>query len=291
MGSAVGNNLNDTFGKNDPPAPPNYFGAAVGQGQANLQSAITNYLLGNSNQVTPFGSLNSQQTGSFNLPSINIPGVGQIPSMDIPTFTQTTTLSPQQQAIFDQQQKAKGDLANLTAGQTANVSNALSQPYSYANAGDLQDKVQNAIMSRLQPQFDRDEEALRSRLANQGIAAGSDAYNKDWTLFNQAKNDASTQAVLAGMQAAPYALQQDAYLRAQPLNELMALMNGSQVQMPQFQQPFSLGVQPGNYQAATSALGDYQTDVFNYQNQQTANTLNAILNGGAMAYKMGGFGK
>lgn len=59
-------------------------------------------------------------------------------------------------------------------------------------------KVEDALYSRLNPQFDRQENAMRSRLANQGITNGSEAYNNDVDSFNRAKNDARQQAILAG---------------------------------------------------------------------------------------------
>lgn len=61
-------------------------------------------------------------------------------------------------------------------------------------------RVEEALMSRLNPTLDTDTAALRSRLLNSGIEIGTDAYNREMTLDNQKRNDARMQAVLAGGQ-------------------------------------------------------------------------------------------
>ena len=61
-------------------------------------------------------------------------------------------------------------------------------------------RVEEALMARLNPQFANDEQALRTRLLNSGIEVGTDAYNREMTLQNQKQTDARMQAVLAGGQ-------------------------------------------------------------------------------------------
>lgn len=62
------------------------------------------------------------------------------------------------------------------------------------------DAVTNAMLSRSEPQFQRDEELTRTRLMNQGLAAGSEASNYDLDTLNRSRNDARQQAILAGGQ-------------------------------------------------------------------------------------------
>ena len=59
-------------------------------------------------------------------------------------------------------------------------------------------KVEDATYDRFDKRFAKDEESLRTRLANQGLTVGSDAWNAEFEAFNQAKNDARNQAILAG---------------------------------------------------------------------------------------------
>jgi hypothetical protein len=61
-------------------------------------------------------------------------------------------------------------------------------------------RVEDAIMSRINPQYQNDESALRTRLLNSGIEVGTDAYNREMNNFSQRLNDARMQAVLAGGQ-------------------------------------------------------------------------------------------
>jgi hypothetical protein len=61
-------------------------------------------------------------------------------------------------------------------------------------------EAQDAIMARLRPELDRSRASLDSRLANQGIELGSEAYRTAQTQEQQRGNDAQTQAVLAGFQ-------------------------------------------------------------------------------------------
>lgn len=274
-----------TLGKSDPPPAPNYFGAAVGQGGANIQSAIANYLLSNPNQVTPYGTLQSTQSGSFNIPGMSIPGVGQIPDMTIPTFTKETNFTPEGQARFDQGQRISDALGNLAESGLDRVGAAQSQPFGFGSADELQDKAEKALMSRLTPIMDRQEDALRTRLANQGIGIGSEAYNKDIEAFGRGRNDATMQAILQAYQTRPQTIQEEAYLRSQPLNELNSLRTGSAVQMPQFQQPFALGVQPGNIAGAASQAGQYDVDVWNAQQARNNQLFN--LGGNLGLYSFG----
>lgn len=60
--------------------------------------------------------------------------------------------------------------------------------------------VEDALYARLNPQLQRDEQDLRTRLLNSGIEVGTDAYNREMQLQNQKANDARMQVVLAGGQ-------------------------------------------------------------------------------------------
>ena len=61
-------------------------------------------------------------------------------------------------------------------------------------------RVEEALMSRLNPQLQQDESALRTRLLNSGIEVGTDAYNREMNNFGQKQNDARMQTILAGGQ-------------------------------------------------------------------------------------------
>lgn len=156
------------------------------------------------------------------------------------------TLTPEQQALLDQDNRIKSQLGAAAESGIARVTNAMGQPFdtsqmaafrevpqgggaptpggaeSYNPAaanytrniqgGNIQTRLPNsdygaqrtsveeAILSRVNPQLQRDRQMLDQRLANQGIMPGSEAYNTAIDEANRAAVDARYQAVLAGGQ-------------------------------------------------------------------------------------------
>jgi len=220
-------------GKPKAPAAPDYAAAATNQGKANVDSAIASNYLNQVNQVGPDGSL----TYSYDkTKGYTDPTTGKF----IPQATATTTLSPEQQQLYDQQNqistalndqalKGIGYVADSTAhpleaSQFGQLQSGPAVPQGYTNsvaAGPLQnsydfskvgampssdnfqserDQVTQALMSRLQPQIDADRQAQEARLANQGINLGSSAYGTANDQLEKNVNDQRLAAVLAGSQ-------------------------------------------------------------------------------------------
>lgn len=175
-----------------------------------------------------------------------------------------------------------------------------------------QARAEEAYMSRLNPQFQRDEEALRARLINQGIGQGSQAYQREMDTFNQMRNDARQQAILAGQQFGGTAQQQALQRRNQliqeydaqrnaPLNEYIGLTSGVQVQNPQFTSQSYGGAQPVDYAGLVNQ--NYQNQMAQYNARQAgSNNLMGSLfglggsflaaptsGGGSIAGKLFGF--
>jgi hypothetical protein len=97
---------------------------------------------------------------------------------------------------------------------------------------------QDAYMQRLAPQLEQNREATQARLANQGIAPGTQAYENAMRQQAQRENDlllgATTQGFGVGSQANQQAFNQEMTKYNMPLNTLSALRSGSQVQNPSF---------------------------------------------------------
>lgn len=70
-----------------------------------------------------------------------------------------------------------------------------------AQAKATQNAVYSQATSRLDPQYGQAQDDLTSRLANQGIAVGSDAYNRAQGNQDRAKTDAYNQANYSAIQA------------------------------------------------------------------------------------------
>lgn len=288
QGARVDAPLFNDMGKSSPPPPPDYTGAARAQGGANLQSTIASYILNNPTQITPYGTLSNRQTGSF-----TIPGAEGNSPVDVPTFTSSIDFTPEGKARFDQEQRIIGNLGGVAENVTGRVGESFAQPFSLGSADQAQSKAESAILSRLQPQLDRARSMRETQLANQGLAMDSEAYRNSMTDLGQQENDARMQAVLQGFNVRPQVIQEEAYLRNLPLNELNALRSGSQITNPQFQGPGSLSVQPAPVFQGAQAQGQAALQAYNTGAMQDAMLSQGLfsLGGAALGSPVGKSGK
>lgn len=243
------------------PATPDYAGAAKATAQGNVDAARVAATANRVDQYGPDGSITYKQ------------GIGGNPDH----WAQYTTLSPQNQALSDKNYNIGNQLLDTATQGIGYVQNTLNKPFDTSqlpqapiNAGMT---AQNAIMSRLAPELDREQRGLDTQLANQGLMPGSEAYQTAKTLAGQRQNDLLNQAALSGIgldtQARQNALQEQEFLRYEPLNLVNALRSGNQVNMPQFQ---------GYNQQATTGGPDllgatnmaYQGDLGAYNTKQGA---------------------
>jgi hypothetical protein len=139
-------------------------------------------------------------------------------------------------------------------------------------------KIDELGRARLDPQFAREGAALDTQLINKGVRPGSQAWNDAHTQFSQQKNDAYNQLYLSGRgQGASEALAE----RNQPINEITALLSGSQVDQPSFTNTPQPGVAPTDVIGAQQQSLNQQNVGYNAQvaNQQ------GLMNG---LFKLGG---
>ncbi|WP_235920637.1 tail fiber domain-containing protein [Brucella tritici] len=214
------------MGKSKAPKSPDPKETSAAQTGTNIGTAVANSYLNNINQVTPDGSLTYSQTG---MQKYYDPYTGK--TYDIPQFTATQQLSQQQQAIKDQEDATNLNLGKLANSQSSRLNDLLGKPFDLSgapaagNAGNMtapqyqqytggpqlqtsytddfsadRQKVEDALMSRINPQLEQDRSALEQRLANQGIMPGSKAFETAMNQNAQASNDARMQAILAGGQ-------------------------------------------------------------------------------------------
>jgi hypothetical protein len=117
---------------------------------------------------------------------------------------------------------AQGGPSGPQLQQSLDTSNLAAMP---VNAGMT---AQNAIMSRLEPQLQRQRAQRETQLANQGLARGGEAYNAAIQEQQQGENDLRTQAALQGLNL-------DMSARQQGLGEQQALGSfGNQAALSQF---------------------------------------------------------
>lgn len=188
------------------------------------------------NARMPAPQASGGMTASGDGVSVTDPYTGQ--TYNIPRFGVRTTLSPQQQAIKDQQDRAKLNLATLGSDLSGTLGDQLRGNFRLGNE-ETEARLMDLGMRRLRPEFDRRDEDMRTRLANQGIKAGSMAYDREMQNLGMQENDAINQLLLAGRgQAAQELLTED----NQRINQISALLGGGQVSMPNFMS--GVGVRP-----------------------------------------------
>ena len=316
------------MGKKTPAAPaaPDYAGAAQATAAGNKDAALATAAANRVNQYGPNGSMVYSSAG--NDPSGN------------PTYNLTTTLSPAQQQLqnqenalntgllntaqsgltyandvlskpgVDQSQLTQPgqmgnaytpnltnlnpntpNLANLNAGQNQNVNLGGGQnqnvnlqnnlPTTGYNPGQ---SYQDAMMARLQPQIQRENEQTNTRLANQGIMQGSEAYKNAQTALSQQHNDLLNNATVQGLQAGLQANQQ-AYGQnlGQAQQNLATNQQNYGQNLGQNQQDLSAQNQLFNQTNANYAQGlganqqEFQQAAYNQM--QPINVINALRSG------------
>ncbi len=176
----------------------------------------------------------------------------------------------------------------------------------------IRQQVTDAMMGRVNTDYARNTDQQQANLRAAGIPTSSEAYGREMETLNRGLNDARQQAILAGGQAAAQqygmdsdtaklwqAQQQQGYQqqmagrqqslaelmgqRQAPLNEITALMSGSQVSNP-FQMPGyvqNANVQPAPIFGATQATGDWNANMYNQQAAQAGNLQSGLFQLGA----------
>lgn len=228
-------------------------------------------------------------------------------------WTQSIQLSPEMQALLNQQMALEQGLFGAQNAALGRVNESMAGPFDISGLGefsiyDPERATNNAtelLMQRLNPELDRQAQSLQAQLANQGITQGSAAYARAMNQFGQQRNDAATQAALHGIglgmqqQGMQFdqrqrGLQEQAYLRSLPLNELNALRTGTQVQMPQFPSYAQQAVTGGpDLVGAANNTYNSQMQAYNAQQAGGAGLMGGLLGLGSLglgAYSAGLFG-
>lgn len=202
------------------PAAPDYAGAATAQGEANIDAARAGAEMTNTNQYTPYGSqVFTKSPGSDQWSSTVSLSPEQQHLYDLQTQGDTAlgeTANSQLgrvQSSMSQPLDVSGAPARVNSVDGANYSmygggspsyqrsgsapsyadfsGNISQLPDYGNqAKEVEDSLYRSATTRLDPQFQRDEEAMRSRLLNSGVAENSEQYRNAFDDFNRSKQTA-----------------------------------------------------------------------------------------------------
>lgn len=282
-----------------PPPPPDPRVVSAAQTQSNVETAIANALLNNISQYTPYGSMVYSPAGT-----------ATVGGQTIPLFSSTQTLSPEVQALLNQQFATTGNLNNLsnlaintaanTLGQPIDLSAlpSLSQNYG-ADAARLSQTAFDRQRALLDPVFADQQNTLDVSLANRGIPLGSEIYQNSYDTFNrsrnQAYNDAAAQSVLAGydlqsqlfgqdMAQRQNAFQELSYLQNLPISQIATLMGSNPgVPQPNFNPYNPSGVNPTDVTGAYLGSAQLAQDAWAQQAAMNSSILGGLFGlGGAL---------
>ena len=309
QGMPIGRPMTNGGGKGSAPAAPDYAGAAQATAAGNKEAAIAAQAGNMVNQYTPQGSVEYAVRGEQN---------------GTPLWSQTVKLSPEQQAMYNQNQAVNQQLGDVAQQGVGYVQEALNKPLSFDQMQELQtpgaiqqqasDAAYQNATRYLDPQFQRQQASLENQLSNQGITRGSEAWQNAMQEANAAKDQAyagaRNQAYAQGLQGASQAYQQGMGTRQQQISEAQTLQNNpinmlnavrTGQQMGVTQQP-QVGVSNAGQMAATAgpdllgaatATGNYNQGVYNAQQAAGTGMLGGLGNlglAGMSAYKSGLFG-
>jgi hypothetical protein len=278
---------NLVFGKPPDPAPaPDYKGAAIAQGAANVDAARASAKLSNPNVYSPYGTQLVSYDG------------------DVPTIRQT--LTPEAQRTLEAQQTLQGNLARLGGTAYTNAFGTLSTPFSFGgqvqtqfnqggplqnaptagqyglarggpNAPDLSSQLdlrnvakmpvnagttaQEAIMRRLEPNLARQRTSTETQLINQGLRPGTEAYDNAARILGEQENDLRSQAALQGLnldiganqQGFTQAVQGGQFANAADLAEFSARQQAQQAENQAIAQNYGQGMTASQAQNAIEA--------------------------------------
>lgn len=213
------------MGKSSPPPPPDPRETSAAQTGTNVSTSIANAFLTNPNEITPYGARNVDITGNYQWRD---PYTNQ--QYDVPRFTVSQQYTPEGQQLVDAEMRSKQNLATLGADLSGQLGGQLTENFKLDNES-TESRLFDLGRKRLDPKFNEGREALRTRLANQGLMQGTEAYDRAMRNFGEQENDAYNQLLLTGRgQAAQEQLTED----NQRINQISALMSGGQVSQPNF---------------------------------------------------------
>lgn len=208
------------------PPPADFVGAARAQGEANLEAARVAAELNRVNQQGPMGSttytqdpndpdrwtqttaLSPEQQEIYNQQVANQQGVSGLAGSQLQglygSMSQPFSVDgPQRVSSVGQQQYRQDINAPSVANTSVDLSGipGLTSDFS-AERQRVEDSLYGSAATRLDDQFDRQNEAQRTALLNQGLREGSEGYNnamRDLELTKQdAYGNARDRAIAAG---------------------------------------------------------------------------------------------
>lgn len=271
------------MGKPSAPKPPDPRETSAAQTGTNVATAIANAYLQNPDEVTPFGS-RSYTLSDENAYTYTDPYTNQ--EYTIPKVMVDQQLTAEGQQLLDSNVATQLNLAGIGEQQSGFLKDYLSDPFSY-DPGQHESWALGLYDQLNAPREGQREEAMRTRLVNQGIAPGSEAYAREMRDLYGGQDDARNKFLLDS-----YRTGMDTALtnRNQPLREITSLLSGTQPQQPTFSGANIPGI-PTTDNAGLIGQ-DYQNRLGAWQqkNAQRGSLLGGLFDLGAAGITGGLFG-
>ncbi len=262
---------------------------ATWQQAQQAQQSASQPIRGRGGYIFPAGYNQSAQAASTPMPTLD---QFKLSDAGNPQVTANVTLAPAQQALLDANNKQSLGLADTGNQLLSQVQKSiLSQQPTPQDINSLTQQGRDAYYKQqtalLDPQYQKMQAQQNAQLANQGITAGSEAYNnaqselgrqRDYA-YGQAQNNAITQAP----QYAQSLFALNSQQQLQPLNELNALRSGSQVTMPQLPQQTPTTMAGTNTAGIANQAYQNQLGLYNSQVGQNSSSMNGLMSlGGSL---------
>lgn len=250
-----------SFKQQQAPAAPDPISTANAQTSSNKETAVAQANLNAVNQYGPQGSQVWSTTGT------NPDGT--------PIRSLTTTLDPKAQGIYNTGLDTQANLANVAKEQSGRIGGLLNTPFDFNTQKDYLDSLTTGALDK---GWERRQNSLDTKLSNQGLKIGSDAYTRAQNDFDVNQSDAYNSARVNNYNTA---LQSALALRNQPLQEIIGLSTGSQIQQPQFGATPQTGLAGTDVAGITQQGYANQLNAYNQQQQQNNNMLGGLFGVGA----------
>jgi hypothetical protein len=271
------------------------FGQALQAGQYGNQAVAQNFSQAQAAQAAQNAAQQQGYAQQFGLAGLQNQAVGQ-------NFGQGVTAQQLQNAGIGQN-FAQGQAANAAGNQAVGqnfgqglaaqqAQNAASQQLynQYMGVQGLQNQAvnqnQQAALAQQQAQLMAQQQGFGQQVTQQNL--GNQAIGQNFgqgVTAQQLQNAMQNQQYNQGLQSAQFGntaqqqdLQQQLLLQNQPLNQILGLMSGSQIQMPQFQGYSGSNVAPPPIFAGAQAAGQSAMDQYGIQSANV-NAQNAGLYG------------
>jgi hypothetical protein len=261
------------MGKRAPraPAAPDPAATAAAQSQANRETAITQFGLNAVNQRDPYGTLQFNQIGTW--------------ADGTPRFEAVQSLAPEEQRALDLSRQAQDIYGQAGVQQLQAVRERLATPLNLNNEA-VESRLMDLGSRRLNPVLEQRRNAMDTRLRQQGLMPGTQAYDVAMRGVGEAENDAYNQLLLTGRNQSINEILTE---RASPLNEAAALLSGQQVQAPNFVNTPQTNVAPTDYMQAVGLQQAALNNAFNQRSQNYQSQLAGMYQLGSAA--LGGIGR